>query len=54
MPKQTGFQKRQPCKHEPDWSTVTPAQGADEIMDISCKKCGASGSFPVDVEDIQW
>lgn len=44
-------------KHEPDWSTTRPADGAPDIIDVWCK-CGTSGSFHADstnpIEDIQW
>jgi hypothetical protein len=53
-PRKTGFQKRQLCKHEPEWDTVTPVADMDGVMDVFCKKCGTSGSFRVKAEEIMW
>jgi len=42
------------CEHEPDPSDIRPADGAgynrgtDWIVDVSCRKCGRSGSMRID------
>jgi hypothetical protein len=50
----TGTVDAGPCKHEPDWSTARPAEGADGTVDVWCPKCGLSGSFAVDPSDVNW
>lgn len=43
------------CDHAPDWSTVTPADGAPGIVDVCCRKCrGCCGSVRIDPDDIDW
>lgn len=41
------------CAHEPEGHTVTYS-GDDLICDVSCRKCGASGSFIIEPSDINW
>lgn len=49
-----------PCKHEPDWFTVTHPEEARSddylqgVVDVICKKCGASGSLRITPDSIQW
>jgi hypothetical protein len=46
-----------PCEHIPDWATITRASGfhdVEPIVDVTCKKCGCSGSFRVDAGDVNW
>ena len=45
--------QRQSCKHEPEWDTVAPADGAPGIVDVWCR-CGISGSVRIDPAEIQW
>jgi len=40
--------------HELDWSTATPADGAPGIMDVTCSRCGCSGSFRVNPDEVNW
>ena len=42
------------CSHEPDAHTIAFASQTDLICDVSCGKCGMSGSFRVDPTSIQW
>ena len=42
------------CSHEPDAHTIVFASQTDLICDVSCGKCGRSGSFRVDPTSIQW
>lgn len=45
------------CAHTPDFSTARHADGTsrDEgIIDVTCKKCGASGSFHVDPTEVNF
>jgi hypothetical protein len=45
-----------PCDHEPDTHTIRPADGAEGVCDILCKKCGCSGSFRFEAHtaEIMW
>lgn len=42
------------CAHEPDWTTIQPADGAPGIVDVNCRLCGISGSTRVAKDDIDW
>ena len=48
--------RTQSGKHEPDWASVTPAANGKTsgVLYINCKRCGRSGSFVCDPEDINW
>ena len=41
------------CSHEPEGHTITYS-GSELICDVSCSKCGISGSFQVTPDDINW
>ena len=41
-------------EHMPDWSAVTPADGAPGIVDVPCCNCGRSGSVAINPGDVQW
>lgn len=41
------------CIHEPEGHTVIYS-GERLICDVSCRKCGMSGSFIIDPNDINW
>lgn len=43
----------QDCEHEPDWPSVAFATGMDDVLDVRCRRCGASGSALVP-SDISW
>jgi len=58
MPERYSQDKRN-CKHEPDWDTLAHGESPDPIaipvvMDVSCVKCGLSGSAGITAEDIDW
>ena len=41
--------------HQPDLGSVSRCQDAGPgVLDISCRRCGASGSFTLDPEDVLW
>jgi hypothetical protein len=41
--------------HQPDPATVTHGGDApDGALDVSCRRCGRSGSLRLDAEAIQW
>jgi len=45
------------CSHEPDWQAVSVTFDGETYIDITCKKCGASGcigSQKTLEKDIQW
>jgi hypothetical protein len=48
------------CDHEPDPASVRAAdgegrnRGTDWIGDVTCKKCGMSGSFRIDLDTIEF
>ena len=42
------------CDHEPDWSTLAPADDSPGIVDVGCRKCGQSGAVGLDPEAIDW
>lgn len=48
------------CVHEPDPADIKPADGAgrdrgtDWILDVTCKKCGRSGSIRIDPADVDF
>lgn len=42
------------CSHVADAATVQPASGAAGIVDVACAKCGALGSFLLDVGAVNW
>ncbi len=50
----TDVEKRSDCEHEPDFETVQPVREMPGVVDISCRKCGLSGSSTIDPADIQW
>jgi hypothetical protein len=42
-------------RHRPDQATVTHGRDTPEgVVDVSCRSCGASGSFRLDPEAIRW
>lgn len=45
---------RTECEHQPNLSSITPADGAPGIVDVPCVKCGVLGSVRVPWEEIQW
>lgn len=52
--------QKQACQHDPDPRTIQPADGTgrgkdvDFIVDVTCRKCGISGSVRLNPEDIDW
>ena len=56
------------CKHDPDWEKVQfghidrleqrdrpPFEDeVSAVYDICCKKCGLSGSFVIESDDLDW
>jgi hypothetical protein len=41
------------CNHQPEGHTFTYS-GVDLIIDVNCRECGASGSFAVSPDEINW
>ena len=54
MPMVTSEEYHAGCHHEPDWSTLTPADGAPGIVDVCCRKCNRSGSMRIDSNDVDF
>lgn len=48
-----GWKPVEGCAHEPEGHTVSYS-GETLICDVSCRKCGTSGSFSINPEDINW
>ena len=46
--------KSNKCQHEPDPTSITPADSIDWIVDVRCRKCGASGAVRIDPVDVQF
>lgn len=42
------------CEHAFDWKTVSPVSMKPGFFDVSCSKCGASGTFRLSPEEICW
>ncbi len=50
-----GVVDRETCQHVPDGKTVRAAEEMPSILDVTCSRCGASGSFPLPSrEAIEW
>jgi hypothetical protein len=45
--------KAEVCEHEPEGHTVHYS-GERMLCDVTCRKCGRSGSFVVTSDDIDW
>ena len=41
------------CDHEPEGHSVQYS-GSESIVDVTCRKCGMSGSFRVAAVDVMW
>jgi hypothetical protein len=40
--------------HEPDLASLKPADGADWIVDVTCRHCGRGGSQRIEPNDFNW
>ena len=48
-------QEQKECEHEVDHNSLRTADGAPDVVDVHCSKCGKSGSFTVpDAADVLW
>ena len=43
-----------PCQHEPDPTSIRPADAMEWVVDIWCRKCGVSGSMRIDPKDVDF
>jgi hypothetical protein len=50
-----GFCPKSPhFRHDGDPATITPADGVEWTVDVSCKYCGRSGSVAIDPADVDF